>query len=260
MDTRVKLLKEFYNSMQRGKLKLEIDRYGFDFLDEILSDGITIEYGQLTAFGLTHKYKLLNVPDNRLDNLLKWHINKECNICLYFDEIANNTFCFNLDNNYKSNNTQLIPEMKLAVNAIIKNIEEFGIEPLVIASGRGYHVWCRLGATIDNKLISDFMIRTAAKSMWALHENGFDHNKVKCNMYPNCKNNDILSLRLFGTNHIKNKVFSYICTESGPLDEDNSWDFFADYITNKTIPKDQFMQASDKLRVLFGESNAEGRP
>ena len=110
MDSRVILLKEFYSTMQKDKLKLESNCYGFGFLNTLLSHDIKLEYGELTS-SLIHKYKLVDIPEYRMDTLLQGHINKYYNACLYFNEIANNIFCFNLDNNFKENNTDLIPEM-----------------------------------------------------------------------------------------------------------------------------------------------------
>ena len=251
MDARVKLLRDFYSTMQQGKIKLEINSHGFVFLEQLLSDGITLEYGQLASYGLTHKYKLLNVSEDSINRLLHDHIQKTCNVCCYFNEAANNTFCFNLDNNYKNNNTVLIPEMQFSVNSLIEYFEELGIKPLVVASGRGYHVWCRVDDAIENQLLSDFMMRMVAKTMAALHENGLDYRKVKFNMDPNHKNNNVLSLRLFGSEHIKNKVFSHVYTNLGLLDEDKSWDFFADYLVNKTLPQENFMKAHDRLVAEF---------
>ncbi|MDR3560311.1 MAG: hypothetical protein P4N59_02555 [Negativicutes bacterium] len=255
MDTRVRLLRDFYNQMQQGKLKLEINHHGFDFLEKLLSDGITLEYGQLSIYDLSHKYKLINVPEDSVNHLLQAHINKDCNVCLYFNETANNTFCFNLDNNYKNNNTALIPEMQFSIRALTDFFEELGVEPLTVASGRGYHVWCRVAEAIENRRLSDFMMRMVAKSMAALHENGYDYHKIKFNMYPNYKNNNVLSLRLFGSEHIKNKVFSYVHTKAGLLDEEQSWDYFADYLANKTIPRDNFTQAHKKLAAQFTARN-----
>ena len=251
MDTRVRLLKDFYSTMEKGKLKLEINDHGFDFVEKLLAEGITLEYGELSVYGLTHKYKLLNVSESSINRLLQDHVNKNCNVCFYFNEVANNTFCFNMDNNHKNNNTELIPEMQFALNALMGYLVELGIEPLVLASGRGYHVWCRVDEAIGNQLLSDMMVRIAAKTMTALHENDYNYQKVKFNMYPNPRNNNILSLRLFGSEHIKNKTFSYVYTKMGLLDEEKSWDFFADYLVKKTIPKDKFMQGHHKLMEYF---------
>ena len=72
-----------------------------------------------------------------MDTLLEAHVAKSCNVCLYFHEKANRLFCFNLDNNHKTNNTELIPELELATENLREALVAVGIEPLIVASGRG---------------------------------------------------------------------------------------------------------------------------
>ncbi|VBB06713.1 Hypothetical protein LUCI_1949 [Lucifera butyrica] len=242
MDTRVKLLKEFYSTMQTGKLKLESREYGFDFLDRLLSTGLLLEYGEL-ASGLIHKYKLSNVSEEQLNYLLQEHVNKGCNVCLYFNEAANNTFCFNLDHNYKLSNTAPKPEIGIAAGLLTGYLEELDMKPLVTTSGRGYHFWTRLDEPVDNNQLYDFMLRMAARTLAGLHENGYDYNKIKLNMYPNNKIIHRSSLRLFGSEHVKNKIFSYIRTKTGIVNEEHSWQYFADYLINGTISRESFAKA-----------------
>ncbi|MDR3586704.1 MAG: hypothetical protein P4L59_15530 [Desulfosporosinus sp.] len=251
MDSKLNLLKEFYCGLPKDGAKIETNGYGFRFLTQLLAGGATLEYGELTLSGLLHKYKILNIPKHRMDELLEAHIAKECNVCLYFDISANNVFCFNLDNNHKTDNTLAIPEMDLAVRVIRNQLSELGCEPLIIASGRGYHVWCRLGNAIDNNLLYQFMLRVAAKTMAALHKNGYDYNKIKFNFYPDTRNYKVVSLRLFGTEHAKNKTFSYIHTSEGLLDEAASWEYLADYMWNKTISEGKFREAYTWIMASF---------
>lgn len=244
---------DFFNSMQKNKLKLEINRYGFDFLDKFSAAGIVLEYGQLTPY-LIHKYRFLNVPEQCLEELLQWHLDKQGNICLYFNETANNVCCFNLDNNYKDTNTPLIPEMIFSVNILSEFLAELGMEPLVVVSGRGYHLWCRFTEVIDNQRLFDFMIRMEARTLAALHKNNYDYHRIKVNIYPNNQITNIGSLRLFGSEHIRCKIFSYVLTKTGMLDEAESWQRFTDYLENRTIPLQQFQQAYDELMVYFNKS------
>jgi hypothetical protein len=141
MDPRVMLLKEFYRGLPQDRAKVETHEQGFAFLEMLLAGGVTLEYGELTLTRLLHKYKLGNIPEARMDELLCAHVEKRCNVCLYFDGEANDTFCFNLDNNHKADNTVLIPEMKAAVRALREHLAGLGCEPLTVASGRGYHLW-----------------------------------------------------------------------------------------------------------------------
>lgn len=246
MDPRVELLEQFYTTMCKDKLKIEIKKYGFDFLHKLTADGTNLDYMQVGS-DFIHKYRLLNVSDNRRKHFLRGHVNQEYNVCLYFDPTANNTLCFNLDNNYKVNNTAIIAEMDVAVKCLQQHLEEYGMVPLVIKSGRGYHHWCRFDKPIANHLLYDFMIRMAAKTLASLHEHGYDYHTIKFNMGPNPKVVNVVSLRVFGSKHIKNGVFSHIETNRGILNESDSWSYFKDYIMKKTISEQQFMMACEDM-------------
>jgi hypothetical protein len=247
MDPRVALIKEFYRGLPMDRAKVESHEHGFAFLDRILVDGITLEYGELTLSGLLHKYKLTGIPAHRMDEFLRAHVEKMCNVCLYFHDRANSTFCFNLDNNHKTNNTAIIPEMETAVRVTRETLERVGCDPLVIASGRGYHVWCRAERAVDNDRLYEFMRRVAVGAMAALHAAGSDHRKVKFNVYPDRRTRDTVSLRLFGSEHAKNGVFSSVLTSAGLLDEERSWEHFESHMRTRTIPEGVFDRAFDDL-------------
>jgi hypothetical protein len=57
----------------------------------------------------------------------------------------------------------------------------------------------------------------------------------------------VVSLRLFGSRHVKNKVFSRVLTPQGLLDESASWEFFADYLKYRTIAIARFQVAHNSL-------------
>jgi hypothetical protein len=243
MDPRISLLKEYYRGLPMDRAKLETHDYGFAYLERLLTDGIALEYGELTLSGLLHKYKLVNIPAHRMDDLLLAHVEKRCNVCLYFDDRANRTFCFNLDNNHKENNTLIIPEMVLAVRLVRETLERLGCVPLVVASGRGYHVWCRADHAIDNVRLYEFMKHVCVGAMAALHGEGHNHLNVKFNVYPDPRTRDTVSLRLFGTEHAKNKVFSRVLTPDGLLDEASSWRSFEENLRGQSITEDGFGRA-----------------
>jgi len=235
MDSRVTLLKEFYGGLPADRVKVETYEHGFPFLDQLLMSGVALEYGEIAAAGLLHKFKLSGVTEEAMDALLLSHIGKTRNVCLYFGEKVNSLFCYNLDNNHKTNNTELIPEMQCTVTLLRDILIGLGCEPLVIASGRGYHLWCRLEAPVDNQQLYEFMLRTMARAFLGLHQQGYDHNKIKANFYPDPRAHNTVSLRLFGSDHAKNKVFSRILTRDGLLDEDASWNAFDHHLREKTI-------------------------
>jgi len=243
VSSRIDLLKEFYRGLPKDRVKVEIHRHGFPFLESLLSDGASLEYGELTLSELLHKYKLSQVSHRRMDDLLRLHVEKGCNVCLYFDDQASSLFCLNLDNNHKTDNTVLIPEMELAVRVLRELMEKLGCEPLIIASGRGYHVWGRLERAVDNGRLHDFMMRLLVRTMMALHENGHDYHKVKSSIYPDKRIRDTASLRLFGSNHVKTKRFSAVLGRDGLLDEPGSWEYFKAYLETKTFLTGEFEKA-----------------
>jgi len=244
MDPRVSLLREFYRGLPQDRAKVETDDHGFAFLDTLLEGGATLEYGELTLSGLLHKYKLAHLSVRRLDELLHAHVEKTCNVCLYFDGRESDVFCFNLDNNHRTDNTVLIPEMELAVRVLGDHLRGLGCEPLVVASGRGYHLWIRLDGAVANERLYDFMLRSGVATVAALHAQGHDYHRIKFNFYPDPRICDVVSLRLFGSRHAKTKAFSRILTPSGLLEEAASWNYFADYLKNRTITVDRFAAAA----------------
>lgn len=243
MDRRVALILEYYRGLPKDRAKIETRYHGFAFLDGLLAGGTTLEYGELTLSGLLHKYKLSNLSAERMTQLLRAHVDKEFNVCLYFHDQANSLFCFNLDNNHKVDNTVLIPEMVAAVGFLSDLLGGLGCAPLVLASGRGYHLWVRLDAPVDNDRLYAFMIRAAAKTAAALEARGLQHNRIKINLYPDRRIRDIVSLRLFGTEHAKNRIFSHVWTPAGLLDEGASWEQFENHLGSKSLAVQAFEKA-----------------
>jgi hypothetical protein len=250
MDPKVNLLREFYRGLPKDRAKVETEDHGFAFLAALLADGATLEYGELTLSGLLHKYKLAHLSEGRLDGLLRAHVEKACNVCLYFDGRENDLFCFNLDNNHKTDNTVLIPEMELAVRVLGDHLRGLGCDPLVVASGRGYHLWVRLNGAVANERLYDFMLRSGVVTVAALHAEGHDYHRIKLNFYPDPRIRDVVSLRLFGSQHAKTKRFSQILSAEGLLDEAASWKYFADHLRMRTVTLERFDAASDALAKM----------
>ena len=243
MDPRVSLLREYYGGLPMDRAKVETREHGFAFLERLQEGGLTLDYGELTLSGLLHKYRLSGIPPARMDALLHDHVEKRCNVCLYFADGANRTFCFNLDNNHKTDNTQIIPEMALAMRAVRGALEALGCPPLVLASGRGYHLWCRLSEPVDNTNLYAFMRKVSVGALAAVHAAGLDHRRVKVNVYPDRRTRDTVSLRLFGSDHAKNRVFSRVVSGDGLLDEAASWAEFERHLREKTIAPADFLRA-----------------
>ncbi len=240
MDRRVALLKAFYRGLPTDRVKLEVSAYGFDFLAQLEARGIQLDYGELTLTEVLHKYKLANITQSQVDELLAWHVAKLCNVCLYFDRRANSVYSFNLDNNHAQGGSRLIPEVQLAVRALVRRLEALDCKPLAIASGRGYHVWGRLEAPVANERLYPFLLQVAADSLMAVQQRGFDTDNVKVNLYPDVRIQDLVSLRLFGSEHAKNHVFSCILDGETLLNEEASWAYFEDHLVNKTVSRNSF--------------------
>ena len=247
MDPRVALLREFYRGLPKDRAKLETRAHGFAYLDRLLADGMELEYGELTLSGVLHKYKLRRIPERRMDELLHAHVAQTCNVCLYFGEPANDLFCFNLDNNERDGGGAANPETERAVRILTEKLGALGCEPLVVASGRGYHLWGRLGGAVANERLYDFMLRAAVVTAAELHREGSDHHRVKFNFYPDPRTRDVVSLRLFGSVHARNGVFSRVLAPDGLRDEAGSWEFFSAYL-GRTIPLPAFESACRALR------------
>ena len=243
MDHRVALIKAFYRGLPTDRAKVETSVYGFDFLSLMQARGVHLEYGELTLSKVLHKYKLTNISEAQMDELFAWHVAKLCNVCLYFDCRANSLMSFNLDNNHAINSSQLIPEVELAMHALVENLERLDCKPLIIASGRGYHVWCRLQAAVSNERLYSFMLNVAGAALLTVQEHGMDHNNMTFNLYPDVRIQDKISLRLFGSEHAKNHVFSRILDGDTLIDEDASWAYFEEYLENKTLTIDAFDKA-----------------
>lgn len=236
MDPRVELLKAFYAGLPADRVKLETTRHGFAYLEELLAAGAELDYGELTLTGTLHKYKLSRVPAPQLDAFLQQHVAATCNVCRYFGPVENPLLSFNLDNNHRDHNTQVIPELRAAVDALRGILAGAGAEPLVLASGRGFHVWLRLAAPEDNRRLFAVMLGAAARVAARLVAEGLDRQRVKFNFYPDPRTENTVSLRLFGSVHAKNRVFSAVVAGDGSrLDEAASWAEFAAYGRGHTL-------------------------
>jgi len=103
---------------------------------------------------------------------------------------------------------------------------------------------------VANDQLYGFMLRAAVRALLAFQGSGYDHKTIKFNFYPDVKVHDVVSLRLFGSDHAKNKVFSRVLTPGGLLGEAASWEFFEDFLRNRTIPRDTFTAACRALPPL----------
>ena len=251
MAERVDLLEAFYRELPSDRAKIESHEHGFGYLGRLRSRGLVLEYGEMSGHALLHKYKVSGVSPAVARELLNEHVASLCNVCRYFRADENGLFCLNLDNNHKVNNTEILPEMRTAILALRKVLRDLRLEPLVIASGRGYHVWVRLAGRVPNPVLYTVMVRSAAIMLAHVQHGGGDSRRLKVNFYPDIRSHDIVSLRLFGSIHAKNRAFSHVLADSGLLSVDDSWKAFENYLHNSTISVDALHQAHETLLAAF---------
>jgi hypothetical protein len=217
----------FAADLPTDRVKIETDEHGFAFLSRLTAGGPTLEYAQADARDLLHhKYKLANVPEGRWPALIADHVAARWNLCLYFHPKENRLFCFNLDNNRREDNTAVHPEMLGAVAALEAALNSVGHRPLIVASGRGFHVWGRFDRPAANPQIHRFMLTAAAQAVAAVHRAGWGPAQIKFNLYPHPESIDVVSLRLFGSRHTKTGQFSRVLGGGGLLSEAASWTAF----------------------------------
>jgi hypothetical protein len=102
------------------------------------------------------------------------------------------------------------------------------------------------------------MLRTAVQAMVAMHNRGgYDYRRIKFNFYPDPRTRDTVSLRLFGSEHAKNRVFSRVLAPEGLLDEAASWRHFERHLAVGTIDPVTFEGA---CRAIMAKDPAPARP
>jgi hypothetical protein len=137
--------------------------------------------------------------------------------------------------------------MTLAVTLLREILTSLRCEPLVLQSGKGYHLWCRLAAPARNEDLYNFMLRAMAKALHGLYTKGLDHNLINARFYPDPRTVDKISLRLFGSLHVKTKSFSQVLTRDTLLDEHASWLAFEDHLKSGTIGAESFRSSYETI-------------
>ncbi|SDF86176.1 hypothetical protein [Sporolituus thermophilus] len=217
------LLKKFYSCMKPNILKLEVNDFGFDFIDIMRKAGVVVDYVDFKKD--IHKYRI-RVSPAVYDYLLKHHIAQNGNVCGYFDDYANDLLCFNIDNRGMSQE-----ETYLVAEYVYIYLKLENILPLMVESGRGYHIWVKLGEKQNNEKIYSFSRRIVGFVMDCLKDQNIDTEKVFITLYPTPGYTQGYSLRLFGSKHIRTGEFSRVVLPGiGILDENESWRYFGEYV------------------------------
>lgn len=245
---KVKLLKEFYTTIDKTTMKLEHKCYDFEFLD-MLKRHSKVDYVEHSP--PIHKYKLSGMTESYYDYFLKSHVSQEVNVCGYYNKTANDLFSFNLDTNKNVVEDSLL-ELHVAVKIISDCLKEFKIWPIVYNSGRGYHVVVKLTESVDNTVIIKLMKYIWLRTFVTMYRNGIDKNKIYISMYPNRqKEEQSNSLRWFGSKHIKTNLFSHVMIPERTLDEQGSWQHFEFYMSSLSNTRDMLEEATRGHEVYF---------
>ncbi|MDQ7092012.1 hypothetical protein REC12_00185 [Desulfosporosinus sp. PR] len=243
MDSRKNLLNEFFSSLDRAKAKIELRENSFDDLD-ISNFNFKLSYGEFKDGVL--KYKLSGISLECFEHLIDHHLRGKINLCAYFNSQDSCLFALNLDDN----SSKKTNDVKVAALLFIKELQKFNIVPLVIKSGHGYHLWCRLSSAVKNETLRQFTAALKNLILLEMFKLGASPEYINCTTYPRLCSDDI-SIRLFGGIHSKTGQFSWIVTaidsEDTILSVDDSWAMFEWYISNCLVSIGDFNKA---LKVI----------
>jgi hypothetical protein len=243
MEAKLGLLKEFYSGLLLESVKVETPDFGWGFLNEVLGEGGELDYGEAAGPQALYKYKFCGLPEWTVDRLLGRHIGRSCNVCFYFSEGANDSCCINLDVNLKIYDNNIGVEMTLLVRSLIDSFSRLGVETLAVASGRGYHIWCRFNERISNDHLCQWMFRSAANAIREIYANDFDRDRIRAYLFPDPRVLGMASLRLFGTRHATTGMFSHVLAKDELLDESDSWKALQDYMAHRRVTRDRFYES-----------------
>lgn len=241
-SAKLDLLKEFCSGLPLGSVKVETSEHGWGFLNETLKAGGKLDYGEADGRG-AYKYKFRGLSEQTLNQLLVRHVEQTCNVCLYFSEGANACCCINLDVNLRTCDDTLRMEMDLMVRFLTNLFSRLGIAHLIVASGRGYHLWCGFTEPISNEHLFRWMIRSVANAIGEIYPREADRGRIKANFFPDPRVLGMASLRLFGTKHATTGMFSHVIVDGQMLNESDSWKAFQDYTSRRRVSGQRFYES-----------------
>jgi hypothetical protein len=242
MHSKIKLLNEFYSTIDREQVKIETKIHGFDYLSTLRNMAV-LDYCELKNG--VYKYRLSKVKIDLFMVLLNDHLAKKINLCTYFHKENNNLFALNLDFT-----SAWVNKIKIAALFMADNLMKIGITPLIIKSGHGYHIWCRISDPVKNIRLQAFMTVLTNLIVSQMNEKGLETSDLQCTCYPRPNVSDV-SIRLFGSEHMKTGMFSSIITqinaEDAILSEEESWSYFERYMNESTVTREHFEKVVDDL-------------
>lgn len=244
MPSKIDLLRDFYNTIDTTKVKIETRFHGLPYCRE-LNHVATLDY--LTFENEICKYRISGLSSEVFNEFVEQHIEKKINLCAYFDSEQSSLFAFNLDLvDGNANN------LRIFALYLLKAILFWRIIPMIIKSGHGYHFWCKISEPIPNIKLQAFMKYVRGKAIKDAVDLGVNIDALRCTCYPR-KNTGDISIRLFGSKHTTTGCFSNIVTEIGTtdtiLDECNSWLFFDNYLRKCCIPAPDFFNVCKEIGI-----------
>lgn len=244
MSYKIDLLREFYNTIDTTKVKIETGFRGLHYCSE-LNRIANLDY--LAFENKICKYRISALSPESFNKFLEQHIAKMINLCAYFSPEQNSVFAFNLDIANTVDN-----DLKVYASYLFKNMLLFGFYPLIIKSGHGYHFWCKINEPVSNIKLRAFMKYVRDKATKDIINKGINTDVLRCTCYPRLNTGDI-SIRLFGSTHVTTGCFSNIVTRIGAtdtiLDEFNSWRFFESYLLKCCIPTSVFLNTCNEIGI-----------
>lgn len=251
MDSKEGLLKKFYETVDREKVKIETQNHGLGYFKLVDQLG-TFEYGEFRNG--VYKYRLSGIEPEVFTRLLRLHIQKELNLCVYLNHEANNVFVFNLDSYVEQG-----LEIRIFANILAADLFGLGIRPIILKSGHGYHFWCRTAASVRNERLRGFMDAVVNMAVYQTAERGINVESLQCICYPRAVTD--VSIRMFGSRHTVSGRFVPVVTQIGPEDrvmnEEDSWRYFERYMNESSVKAEVFDKALDsalKLAAITGKS------
>ena len=244
MPSKIDLLREFYNTADTTRLKIETKFCGLPYCKELKRLG-TLEY---IAFDQkVCKYRISGLPPDAYQSFLEQHLEKKINLCAYFNPEENAVFAFNLD--FVS---AIGTDLKIYALYLFRDLYVLGIFPLVLRSGHGYHFWCKVSEPVANTKLRAFMKAACDKAFEEAVSKGVNTDLLRCTRYPRLNTGDI-SIRLFGSNHIVTGLFSNVVIRIDEADtilnEADSWSYFEKYLREYRIPVSGFFRACEIIGV-----------
>lgn len=242
MFSKLEDLLEFYNAIDFSRVKIESKKSDIGYWNRLdAAAGLNyVEFSKNVC-----KYRMSGLSHEDFTYFLKQHIDKEINLCVYFNPEKNNLFAFNLD----SVDPQ-INSIKIYALYVFKTLLSCDIFPLIIKSGHGYHFWGRINGLMENSRLRMFISAVSRRAFSLTAEQGVDMSVLRSILYPRSDTGDI-SIRMFGGKHMITGEFSHVVTrideKDTVLDEKESWDYFHQYIDECTVPADNLNKICGQL-------------